>query len=340
MSANTEKTKSDLIVAAGGLLWREPTTKRELAIVHRKKYDDWSLPKGKLEQGESIGGTARREVQEETGCEIDLQGFAGIVQYSVDGVPKIIYFWNMRVIKESAYKLHKDVDKVEWVTPEEAIERIQYAEEKKLLGSLLDVQQPSEKPVLLQIGRVFMKRAYERILGSLKSYRVELDNRICRFTHEDKQKHLCLVAARELLEKAELLLNDNKIDAAWKCFLSAQRTEVFCLDERELEIKATILRHEADKLGSWRKGAVEDLLGTPTQPKKEIGAKHIYEALQVRDEHFHNQAYKDGIIRTHVVFLVATLVTTLVTLVLLAANERLDIGAKQVESDWQMLINS
>jgi len=63
---------SDVILAAGGLVWRNSPRGREIALVHRPKYDDWTLPKGKLDPGESWQDGAVREVEEETGFDVRL----------------------------------------------------------------------------------------------------------------------------------------------------------------------------------------------------------------------------------------------------------------------------
>ncbi|MGI8960901.1 MAG: NUDIX hydrolase [Bryobacteraceae bacterium] len=72
----------------------------ELLLVHRKRYDDWSLPKGKVETGEKPLHAAVREVREETGCEVECQGVAGETRYEVRGVPKIVQFWRMRLVAQ------------------------------------------------------------------------------------------------------------------------------------------------------------------------------------------------------------------------------------------------
>jgi 8-oxo-dGTP diphosphatase len=75
--------------AAGGIVWDKKGEGRRLALVHRGKYDDWSLPKGKVDPGEEIGATALREVQEELGVDADFGPFAGTTHYPLaDGRTK------------------------------------------------------------------------------------------------------------------------------------------------------------------------------------------------------------------------------------------------------------
>jgi 8-oxo-dGTP pyrophosphatase MutT (NUDIX family) len=122
-----------LILAAGGLLWRERDGGRVLAVVHRPKYDDWSLPKGKLDPGESLPDAALREVEEETGCRGRLERFAGTTCYEVKGVPKVVLFWHMAIEREEAFAPSKEVDTLEWLAPDAARERLTHRREIELL---------------------------------------------------------------------------------------------------------------------------------------------------------------------------------------------------------------
>ena len=129
------KEHPPVIEAAGGLLWRETPQGRQLAIVHRPKYNDWTLPKGKREPGESWQETALREVAEETGFRAQLESFAGATAYTLaDGVPKVVLFWNMRVSGGEGFKPTAEVDQLAWLPLGEALERLSYANEKALIG--------------------------------------------------------------------------------------------------------------------------------------------------------------------------------------------------------------
>jgi len=123
----------DVIQAAGGLLWRKTANSRELAIIHRPKYDDWTLPKGKLEQGESWKDAALREVYEETGCKAEIGNFAGCICYMVRDTPKVVLYWNMKLIWECHFQPGKEVDQLRWVTTGEAIQLLDYPTERELI---------------------------------------------------------------------------------------------------------------------------------------------------------------------------------------------------------------
>jgi 8-oxo-dGTP diphosphatase len=117
-----------MVFAAGGLLWRDG----RLAVVHRPRYDDWSLPKGKLEPGELLPETAVREVEEETGFEVRREGFAGRYQYEVAAGPKTVFVWRMHAVAERG-RPHDEVDELAWLRVDEALDRLTYALERDLL---------------------------------------------------------------------------------------------------------------------------------------------------------------------------------------------------------------
>ena len=130
--------KNILIRAAGGLLWRETEHGREIAIIHRTRYDDWSLPKGKLKDGERWEEAALREVAEETGFRATLGDFAGVSFYYHDEQPKIVLYWNMLytevdpVVKDQSDSPDEG-DQVQWLTVPEALKRMTYRVEKELV---------------------------------------------------------------------------------------------------------------------------------------------------------------------------------------------------------------
>jgi 8-oxo-dGTP diphosphatase len=119
-----------MVFAAGGLLWRDDSD--TLAVVHRPRYDDWSLPKGKLEPGELLPETAVREVEEETGFAVRCEGFAGRYQYEVGAGPKTVFVWHMRALAERAPP-DDEVDELAWLGVDEALARLTYDLERDLL---------------------------------------------------------------------------------------------------------------------------------------------------------------------------------------------------------------
>jgi 8-oxo-dGTP diphosphatase len=137
--ANAE-TEQRPIFAAGGVLQRATTAGPEIVVIHRPRYDDWSLPKGKLKSGETWEAAALREVREETGYRAVITSFAGPVTYPVDGRPKLVLFWNMHVDGDGRFRPTKEVDTFEWLPPAVARARLNYAVERRLVADLFPGQ--------------------------------------------------------------------------------------------------------------------------------------------------------------------------------------------------------
>ena len=119
-----------MIRAAGGVVVRDG----RVLIVHRARYDDWSLPKGKLEAGESWEDAALREVREETGLRCELGEFLGSSHYAPGGIKKEVRWWAMTSDDEAHPT--DEVDAVQWATPDEARRLLSYDGERQLLETL------------------------------------------------------------------------------------------------------------------------------------------------------------------------------------------------------------
>jgi 8-oxo-dGTP pyrophosphatase MutT (NUDIX family) len=121
----------DRIEAAGGVVMRDG----QLALVHRPRYDDWTLPKGKLDPGESFEDAALREVAEETGLLARLARELPDVEYEVRGRPKVVRYWLMEVEDETPFVPGEEVDEVRWVDPAEALSLLTYDRDKEVLAA-------------------------------------------------------------------------------------------------------------------------------------------------------------------------------------------------------------
>ncbi|MDZ4825722.1 MAG: NUDIX hydrolase [Actinomycetota bacterium] len=123
------------IQAAGGIVTRTgPAGEVELLAIHRDRYDDWSLPKGKLEPGESSETAARREVEEETGWRCELGVELPSVHY-VDrhGRPKTVRYWLMTPTEFMGFEPNDEVDEVRWIAVADATTMLSYDADRRLV---------------------------------------------------------------------------------------------------------------------------------------------------------------------------------------------------------------
>jgi ADP-ribose pyrophosphatase YjhB (NUDIX family) len=281
-----------LVMAAGGLVWRATEEARQLAIVHRPQYGDWTLPKGKLEPGEGYEAAARREVKEETGYEVALGPFAGTISYTVNGAPKVVLFWHMHVRDDHPSGRAPDVDEVVWLSAREAVERLSHRAEKVLvMETATDAQAPRSLRHRLK-GAIKSWAADDRLAGSLAAYPVELDRLIRECAADGKGTSSWADASRRLVEHARAAVDSGEREAGWQCLLAAQRMEVFGLAQCRtgaLESRAQVVLAEgSSKLGGWRKTAVERLLAKDGALRAGVEAVEVFAATQVLHEHFNN----------------------------------------------------
>jgi 8-oxo-dGTP pyrophosphatase MutT (NUDIX family)/phosphohistidine phosphatase SixA len=136
------------IRSAGAVVLRGQGIKRSVALVHRPAYNDWSLPKGKLEKREPAYAASVREVEEETGVRIRLGAPLSDVAYRVIKGPKIVHFWVGYAVSETARRPDHEVDEVEWVPIAQARERLTYADEAVVLDEALAMPETTAFVVL------------------------------------------------------------------------------------------------------------------------------------------------------------------------------------------------
>jgi 8-oxo-dGTP diphosphatase len=120
------------VEAAGGVVERDGL----IAVVHRPRYDDWSLPKGKLEAGESFEQAALREVEEETGLVCELGDELARVRYRDGrGRPKLVRYWLMTVTG-GEFAPNDEVDELRWLGPGDAGALLSYPHDRELVQTL------------------------------------------------------------------------------------------------------------------------------------------------------------------------------------------------------------
>jgi 8-oxo-dGTP diphosphatase len=125
--------------AAGGVVWRRAGDGVEVLVVHRPRYDDWSLPKGKLDPGEGFEEAALREVEEETGIVCELGSALPDVTYEDHkGRAKLVRYWTMAAPPGggSDFTANDEVDELRWLPVAEARQLLSYEPDRGLIGGL------------------------------------------------------------------------------------------------------------------------------------------------------------------------------------------------------------
>jgi 8-oxo-dGTP pyrophosphatase MutT (NUDIX family) len=122
---------SDRVEAAGGVVVRGG----QVLLVHRPRYDDWTLPKGKLDEGESFEDAALREVEEETGLRCHLVRELPSTEYHVGGRPKIVRYWLMEPDADIPFVPNDETDALRWLVPDEALRLLTYDRDRDVLAA-------------------------------------------------------------------------------------------------------------------------------------------------------------------------------------------------------------
>lgn len=123
-----------VVPAAGAVLYRMDGLHPRIAVVHRPRYDDWSLPKGKVDPGESLPVTAVREIAEETGFTSVLESRIGTTAYPLkQNTRKEVTYWSA-LARGGRFEPNSEVDEIRWLPVDEAEELVSYALDRKILG--------------------------------------------------------------------------------------------------------------------------------------------------------------------------------------------------------------
>ena len=152
MPNQSRRAGSRIVYAAGAVLWRpavDPANKNaalEIAVIHRPRYDDWSLPKGKVDPGETAPVAAVREVFEETGSRSILGRRLAAVSYPIDLGVKKVYYWAARSTG-GEFAPGSEVDELIWLPVADATKKLNYAQDRKVLRQFK--KQPADTRTVL-----------------------------------------------------------------------------------------------------------------------------------------------------------------------------------------------
>jgi 8-oxo-(d)GTP phosphatase len=137
------------LTAAGGVVWRGRPGAVEIAVIHRARYDDWSLPKGKVKSRESLLNGAVREVAEELAARVAVSRRIGSGRYLVGGVRKTVTYWVMRWLDDDGER-DLEVDDVVWLAPNEARRRLTYDLDRAVVSDFAAIPVPEAVVVLVR----------------------------------------------------------------------------------------------------------------------------------------------------------------------------------------------
>jgi 8-oxo-dGTP diphosphatase len=252
---------------AGGILWREGSAGPRLAVIHRPRQADWSLPKGRMDERESWEQAALREVEEETGCEARITSFAGAASYVQRRTPRLVLYWHMALIREEPFAASKEVDELVWLAPADALARLDHETERRVLQRSRPpgAQRPAPK-------------ATGALTAELAAARAEILRRVLSLPA--KGNAAGLGPALDLLDRAEEAWAGGAAKEASAMTAEARRMGLLALSEPELSLRARALREEARGLGRSRRRAIRRLLS----PAGEVSPEAVHLAAGLRDQ--------------------------------------------------------
>jgi len=123
------------VLAAGGIVLRHQQPPL-IAVVRLRKRDEWVLPKGKLDDGETPLAAAKREVLEETGHDVTVHEFLGTLVYEISGRSKVVHYWRMEACGGQTRELMNDIRAVDWLPLDAALERLSRSSERAFLANV------------------------------------------------------------------------------------------------------------------------------------------------------------------------------------------------------------
>lgn len=337
---------STVEMAAGALLWSDESPAALLAVVHRPEpRNDWVLPKGRPEPGETLAATALREVQEETGCMAELRSVAGRYSYVKGGNAKTVVLWHA-VLRPGHYATPagpEEIDQRAWLPPAEAFARLTYPMERAAVVPLsaaaslppgplshLQNQSPNMKtPTTTRRPEAKVPASKrDRFLARLHKTTEEFEVAKTISTAPENRARLdsvgrSLVVAREILAAEDL-------DGAWGALHDAERALIYAMEPDALVNRAVSLQAECRvKLKDWRRDATEGHFTranltelrkpgrVPTAAECRKLEHAVFESLNVLNEHTDNVYHRMRLVGEQLVWLVFICLAVLLAFLLL-----------------------
>jgi 8-oxo-dGTP diphosphatase len=255
-----------LIRLAGGILWREQSGGSRLAVIHRPRQADWSLPKGRLDQGESWEEAALREVEEETACRGKIVSFAGAAIYVPRRAPRLVLYWHMALEEEGRFEPGKEVDELAWLDPGQAIDRLDHQGERRLL-----------QRSAARLPGALAPAPTAHAVPEVAAARADVVRRLLAVGPRDEVAGLG--PALDLFDLAEEAFARGATREGLALVSEARRMSLLSLGEPELSLRARALREEARALPPWPRRAIRRLLPADERPSPEA----VYLAAELRD---------------------------------------------------------
>lgn len=169
------------VLAAGVVAFRAG---RQVLVVHRPRYDDWSFPKGKVDPGEHVTATAVRETWEETGLHVRLGPQLADQRYAIaGGRPKVVSYWTGRAVGDddvATYAANREIDEVAWVDLDKAEGLLTYPHDRTTLAQATGLRRRTAPIVVLRHGKARSRKAWRKddrqrpllALGTLQAERL------------------------------------------------------------------------------------------------------------------------------------------------------------------------
>jgi 8-oxo-dGTP diphosphatase len=155
------KKSGEPVLAAGAVLWQPDSDSgdTQVAVIHRPRYDDWSLPKGKVDPGETEPVAAVREIFEETGQRAHLGRRLGAVSYPIPNGAKIVHYWVARG-HGGEFVPGDEVDQLVWLPIREASKRLTYGTDRKMVTRFAKMPADTQSVLIVRHGSAGRKARY------------------------------------------------------------------------------------------------------------------------------------------------------------------------------------